>query len=87
VPISRDEFESKLDRRVFLVLDFLRGNVEAAYTVAEIATELADYDPHLDQRYVQQALGELVARDRVETSARAGEVYYSYRRWLGLRRR
>jgi hypothetical protein len=30
VPISREEFESKLDQPVLLVLTFLRENMEAA---------------------------------------------------------
>ena len=89
MPISREEFESKLDQPVFLVLAFLRENLEAAYTAAEITMELGEYDTLLTEANVQRALDEdeLVGRERVETSVRASEVYYSYRRWLGLRRR
>jgi len=36
---------------------------------------------------LESALAELVNREWIETSTREGRVYYSYRRWLGLRRR
>ncbi len=87
MPISREEFESQLDQRVLLVLGFLRENMEAAYTAAEVAMELSEYDDELTEGSVRRVLDQLVARERAETSVRGGEVYYSYRRWLGFRRR
>jgi hypothetical protein len=49
--------------------------------------ELRESDELVREADVRRALDELVGRERVETSVRTGEVYYSYRRWLGLRRR
>jgi hypothetical protein len=87
LPISREEFESKLDRPVLLVLEFLRSNMDNAYTSTEVTSELYEVDDQLTDATVQRALDELVVRERAETSVRDGEVYYAYRRWLGLRPR
>jgi hypothetical protein len=87
MPISRQEFESTLDRPAYLALEFLRSNIDAAYTANEIAEALAQEDIALSEPALERALAELVNRQWVEASTRQGKVYYSYRRWLGLRRR
>jgi predicted transcriptional regulator len=61
--------------------------MDAAYTASEIAESLAQEDIALSEPALERALAQLVNRQRVEMSTREGRVYYSYRRWLGLRRR
>ena len=87
MPISRQEFESTLDRTAYLALEFLRSNMDAAYTASEIVEALAEEGTATSSERLERALAELVSRQWVETSTRKGRVYYSYRRWLGLRRR
>lgn len=87
MPISREEFESKLDRPSFFILQFLRENVDAAFTAEEIREALVEFGAELDEEGARRALEDLLRRDRIEASARGSELYYSYRRWLGLRRR
>jgi hypothetical protein len=87
MPISREEFESKLDRTAFFALEFLRSSIDAAYTANEIAEALAQEDIALSEPALERALAELVNRQWAEASTRQGKVYYSYRRWFGLRRR
>ena len=86
MPISREEFESALERPAYLVLEFLRANMDTAYTAPEIASELARTGSVIEQSVAEGALGELTRRGWVETSMRDGEVYYAYRRWIGFRR-
>jgi hypothetical protein len=87
VPIPRQEFESTLDRTAYLALEFLRSNMDAAYTAGEVADALAQEGIATGGATLERALAELVSRQWVEASTREGRVYYSYRRWLGLRRR
>ena len=88
MPISRDEFESKLDSMAYLALEFLRSNMDAAFTAGEIGEALAQEGSiATTAAALESALAELVNREWIETSTREGRVYYSYRRWLGLRRR
>lgn len=87
MPISREEFESRLDRVAYAALEFLRSRMDEAFTFDEIAEALIEGGEPYGGPRLQQALVELEGRELVETKRRGGKVYYAYRRWLGLQRR
>ena len=60
--------------------------MDAAYTASEIAEQLAEAGHAFEEQAAEEALTELMNRGWVESSSRAGEVYYAYRRWIGFRR-
>ena len=64
MPISHQEFESTLDRTTYLALEFLRSNMDAAYTASEIAEALGQEDISLSEPALERALVGLVSRLR-----------------------
>jgi len=86
MPISRQEFE-KVERDASLLAEeFLRANSDYAFTLAELAGEMASRGTDLTQERVRSILSLLEAWGRIESEARHGEVYYFYRGIPGFRR-
>ena len=85
MPISRTEFEtSELDPS-FILEDFLRSNLDFAYTAEELVVELASKRIGLTIEEVREILDYLENRQRVSENRVRDIVYYIYRKPISPR--
>ena len=76
MPITADEFDSG-GQEAAIVLDFLRGRADTAFTFGELAQDLGGTDVTIDD--LDYALHSLVVSEVIERNFRAERVYYMYR--------
>ena len=79
------EFEKGELDPSFFVEEFLRSNADSAYTVEELIVKLASKRMALTAEEVQNVLGTLEARERVNSKMVRDEVYYIFRKPISYR--
>ena len=85
MPISRGEFEQgEIDLRL-VIIEFLRVNIDSAYTLNEIIEELVSEGIACLEQDVVPVLNALVDNKRIELKSIGGVLYYMYFKALGFR--